>query len=160
MAYKVYKDRDSWIAGRKKAFEAARLMITEGKSQKQVADITGSSQPSISNAMLIRTQLEQRPQVLMRLDETANGIRARTTFEQRKAVRRKATITDEYASALQFDAEIYQKLRVALDNITGLPLPKDTVAIVRKNKQRVEHTNRKLLAALQWIQEFSNESTS
>ncbi len=156
--------REKEVAGRKAAFAGARLMISDNISQEVAAKRVGSFRTSVSNAMLILIhgtgeEIKGVESGAMALDPTADAIRARTSPEERKAKRRAPTQTHALVQSRQIDAEIWGGLRNALDAITGLPSPKDTAAIVRKNAMRIEHVNRKLLVALAWIQEFSDEIT-
>lgn len=158
-------DREKDIAGRKAAIAAARWMLPNHKSQEQAAEQFGSNKQSVSNALLIlnfgtEEEIAGVEGGTIPLDPTADAIRARTTYVERKAKRRAPTQNESMLLERGFDSEIYQKLSAALDNITGLPSPKDTAAIVRKNQVRVENVNRRILTALEWIQEFSNEITS
>lgn len=165
MGGKIIKHRENDVAGRKAAMAAARWMVPNHKSQQQAAEQFGTVKQSVSNAFLIlklgtEEEIAGVESGTLSLDPTADAIRARTTYEERKAIRRPPTQTETMVLERGFDAAIYQKLSVALGNITGLPSPKDTAAIVRKNKVRIGVINAKLLAALEWIQEFSNEITS
>ena len=164
MTRRLGQQREKEIAARKAAFVGARLMLSEHKSQDDAAKAAGSNRASVSNALLIinwgtADEIAGVEGGTMSLDPTADKIRARTTKQQRVTKQRPQVHGEESLRARQFDAEIWGGLRGALDSITGLPSPKDTANIVRKNAMRVEHVNRKLLAALKWIQEFSNEIT-
>lgn len=161
---KKHGEREHEIIGRKAAMAAARLMIEKGKSQGEAAQEAHSNRSSVSSALAIlnfgtEQEIAGVENGTLPLEPTAESIRRRTTPEERKTKRVRSVLSKEALAARQFDAEIWQGLRSALDAITGLPNPKDTVHIVRKNQMRVEHVNRKLLVALQWIQEFSNEIT-
>jgi hypothetical protein len=157
--------REKEVQGRINAFTAARAFLASG--QKSIADCgkeAGSNRHSAGLALLI-LEFGTAEEIVgvetgaRRLDVTADEVRARTTEEERKAKRRAPTQTAALVQARSIDAEVWGSLRDALDNITGLPSAKDTATIVRKNVMRIEHVNRKLLAALSWIQEFSDEVT-
>lgn len=161
---KLRPEREKEIAARKAAIAAARLMLSGNKSQEQAAEATGSKRASVSNGMLILNhgtaeEIEGVESGTLSLDRTADKIRERTTPQERAAKRRAPTQTEALVKSREFDAEIWGGLRNALDAIAGLPSPKDTAVIVRKNAMRIEHVNRKLLVALEWITEFSNEIT-
>lgn len=158
--------REKEIQGRINAMKGARafLLSSNKRSVADVAKEAGSSRSSVGVALLILEfgtpeEIAGVENGTMRLDATADNVRDRTTMEDRKAKRRAPTQTAALVQSREIDAEIWGKLRDAIDNITGLPSAKDTSVIVRKNAMRLEHVNRKLLAALEWIQEFSNEIT-
>jgi hypothetical protein len=158
--------REKEVQGRINAFRGARLFITPGnrKSISDIAEEVGSNRHSVGIALLIlefgtAEEINGVESGTRRLDATYDEVRERTTDEERKAKRRAPTQTAELVQSRSIDAEVWGKLRDALDNITGMPSAKDTAVIVRKNVMRIEHVNRKLLVALSWIQEFSDEVT-
>ena len=157
--------RESEVQGRINAFKGARLALTQNKSIREAALISGTPPGSISSAINVIThgtpeEIEGCESGRLQLEPTSDAVRARTPKGERDKKRRAPTQTALVKQAREIDADVWGKLRDALDAITGLPSAKDTAVIVRKNNMRIEHVNRKLLAALSWIQEFSDEVTS
>lgn len=162
---KKHGDRNYEIARRKAAMAGARLMITEGISQNDAAKECNTNRSTISSALVVlnfgtEQEIAGAENGTLPLEPTAVKIRARTTPEERRAKRRRPIYSEQSVQDRQIETDVWQGLKSALDAITGLPSPKDTALIVRKNQPRLNHVNDKLLATLSWIQEFSNEITS
>ena len=161
---KPHGNRPYQVEARKRAFAGARLMITDGKSQEEAATAMDSDRTSIGQAMFIIqhgtveevSNAEAGNCALRGLYET---IWKRTTPEERQAKRRPPAKTQVFMDSRQVGAEVWDVLKTGLHSFTSLPSPKETAAVVRKNAMRLEHTNRRILAALEWIQEFSDEIT-
>jgi hypothetical protein len=150
--------------GREKAFVAARLAISENISMQEAANRCGSLRASVQEAsMILRLGTPdeiadvEAGRAAMRV--TVDAIRERTTEEERKAVARKPTFGVHVQEGREFDAEVWSKLREAIDALTGLPSPNDVATIVKKNVMRTEHVSRKLLPAHSWLEEFANAWT-
>jgi hypothetical protein len=140
------------------------MLSDSGVTQREAARLHQSSRHSISAAMLIiqcgtREEIDGVEGGSMSMGSTYDAILARTTPDERRIGRKPAAQSAKRAATLEFDALVWGKVRDALDAITGLPSPKDTAAITRKNAMRVEHVNRKLLVAQQWLTEFFDEVT-
>lgn len=58
---------------------------------------------------------------------------------------------------MQIEAQLWEKLSGAIDNLTALPRPADVVAIVRKNASRTRQVDARISTAIRWLEEFSNE---
>lgn len=164
MKTKTRPTRKREIQGRINAIKGARLVLTGGKSVEEAAGAVDSNRHSVSCGLMIlefgtAEEIAAVERGELNLDATSRAIRKRTPEKDRLAKRRAPTQTAALVQARSIDAEIWGKLREALDAITSLPSPKDTAAIVRKNSMRIEHVNRKLLASLAWITEFSDEVT-
>lgn len=164
MKTKTRPTREGEIQGRIKAIQGARMVLADGKSVQEAADDVDSNRHSVSCGLMIlefgtAEEIAAVERGEMNLDATSRSIRKRTPQKDREAKRRAPTQTVALVQARTIDAEIWGKLREALDAITGLPSPKDTAGIVRKNSMRIEHVNRKLLPSLAWIMEFSDEIT-
>jgi hypothetical protein len=164
MKTKTRPPREYEIKARVQAFVGARLVLNEGKSISEAVAAADTKSSSVSEALTIlihgtpeEALAVQRGEVS--LGKTADAVRDRVPQSERDAKRRPPTRSVAMVGAIEFDASIWGGLRDALDAIIGLPSPKDTAVIVRKNNMRLEHINRKLLVALEWIQEFSNEIT-
>lgn len=162
---KKHGSREYEIARRKAAMTAARLMIAQDISQDDAARECNSNRASVSSALVIlnfgtEDEIAGVENGTEALEPTAIKIRARTTPEERRAKRRRPIYSEQSVQDREIDTNVWQGLKSALDAITGLPSPKDTALIVRKNQPRLNHVNDKLLAALSWIQEFSNEITT
>ena len=154
--------RDFESKARKVAFAAARHALTNPISQPEAAKLFGSTTSSVQEATyVLRFGTEQE------IDSIENGnvalgafvrnvINKRTTKEQRHLQRkvhvRSAATVDEGV----FEKEQWAKLRSALNALNGLPLPKDVVAIVKRNAMRRTTIDRALQTALGWLTEFSN----
>lgn len=156
--------REKEIAGRINAIRGARMVLTQNKSAEEAASVVGSNRSGISCGLMIlefgtAEEIAAVEDGKLNLDATARAIRKRTPETERLAKRRAPTQTAKLIQSREIDAEVWGKLREALDAISGLPAPKDTAAIVRKNVMRIEHVNRKLLISLEWITEFSDEIT-
>lgn len=151
------------IRGRINAMAGARMALA-GKSLAEAAETVGVNRSSISSAVLVLTfgteeEIKAIESGALALESTADAVRARTPAAERAKARRNPTQTVLIKDAREVDASVWGHLREALDAITSLPSPKDTATIVRKNNMRIEHVNRKLLAAIEWIKEFENEVT-
>ena len=156
--------REKEAQARARAFAAARIVLSQNKAVREASEMTGATKSSVDSALVILTfgnpeEVSAVENGNISLEKTADAVRARTPKEDRRAKRRPPTRSALMKYGIEFDALIWGHLREALDAITKLPSPKDTAVIVRKNAMRLDHINRKLLAALEWIQEFSNEVT-
>lgn len=151
--------------GRINAIKGARMVLADKKSVEEAATLNNSNRHGVSCGLMIlefgtAEEIAGVERGELNLDATSRAIRKRTPEKDRLAKRRAPTQTAALVQARTIDAEVWGKLREALDAITGLPSPKDTAVIVRKNSMRIEHVNRKLLVSLAWITEFSDEVTS
>lgn len=156
--------RTGEIEARRNAFAAARLMITDGKSQEEAGEALGVNRTTVGEAMLIMQfgTVEEIAKVeggQIALRVMRDAIMARTTPAERAAKRRPPTQTAALKEARRQGVEVWEVLKTGLGAFTSLPSPKETATIVRNNAGRMEHTNRTLLVALTWIQEFSDEIT-
>ncbi len=156
--------REHETTGRANAFRGARLAIEENISMAEAAKRCGSIRSSVQEAsMILRHGTSEEIAAVetgaasMRV--TRDNIIARTSPEIRKAAARKPTFGPEVQEGREFDAEVWRKVREALDAITSLPTATDVITIVKKNVMRTEHVSRKLLTAHTWLEEFINAWT-
>lgn len=150
--------------GRRRAFKAARLAIEEDISQEEAADRCGSTRSSVQEAMMILLMGTEAEIAAIDANQIAMGpladtIRARTTPEERKASFRKPTKSPVVQDMREFDAEVWGRMKQALEILTGMPAAADVVGIVRKNVNRTDHVTRKVLPAHTWLEEFVNAWT-
>ena len=158
------RNRPADVEARKRAFAGARLMITDNKSQEEAAKAAGTDRTSVCQAMTILThgtveEIATASDGRVAIRPLYEAILERTTPEERAAKRRPPTQTQTLKEGRRVGADVWEILRTGLESLTSLPSPKETAEIVRKNAGRMEATNRRLLAALEWIQEFSDEIT-
>lgn len=149
---------------RKRAFAGARLALTENISMDDAAQRVGSKRSSVQEAMMIlRLGTPEEISAVESSDApmggTTDAIYARTTPDERRATARKPVYHQNVTEGRGFDAEVWAKVREALDALTSLPMATDVVAIVRRNPQRNEMVSRKLLPAHTWLEDFINAYT-
>lgn len=163
-ATKTRTVREGERLGRQRAFAGARLALADNISMDAAAERVGSKRSSVQEAMMIlrlgtpeeitAVELNNAP-----MGKLTDAIYARTTPEERRATARKPVYHQDVTEGRGFDAEVWAKVREALDALTSLPMATDVVAIVRKNPQRNEMVSRKLLPAHTWLEDFINAYT-
>lgn len=156
--------RTRYNAGRRRAFEAARLAIAEDIAQEAAAERCGSKRSSVQEAMMIllfgtEEEVAAVEANTMGMGPLADAIRARTTPEERKAAYRRPKRSPIQRDMREFDSEVWGRMKQALEILTGMPAAADVVGIVRKNVQRTDHVTRKVLPAHTWLEEFVNAWT-
>lgn len=156
--------RQHEIEGRARAFYGARMAIKDNISMAEAAKNCGSIRSSVQEAsMILRHGTPEEIAAVetgtISMRSMRDAILQRTPEEVRKASARPPTFGPEVQSGREFDAEVWSKLKEALDALTNLPVPADVVTIVRKNVQRNEHVGRKLLTAHTWLEDFINAYT-
>lgn len=152
-------------AGREKAFRGARLAMAENISMDEAAKRCGSKRSTVQEAMTILRlgtpeEISSVENHEVGLGPMVDRIIARTTPEERKAVARPPTFGPSVQANREFDADVWGKLREAIDALTSLPVPADVMTIVKKNAMRTEHVSRKVLTAQTWLEEFVNAWTA
>lgn len=156
--------RPRYSEGRKRAFKAARMAIEEKLSQEEAAIRCGSKRTSVQEAMMILMMATEEEIAAVDADKIAMGpltdaIRARTTPEERRDAFRKPTRSPIQKDLREFDAEVWGRMKQALEILTSMPAAADVVGIVRKNVNRTDHVTRKVLPAHIWLEEFVNAWT-
>jgi hypothetical protein len=66
-------------------------------------------------------------------------------------------MSDEHLKKLQTDAELWSKLKPALNSLVGFPRPQDVVESIRGNHMREMVVNQQLTPALNWLRELEHE---
>lgn len=156
-------DRDR--AARDNAFRGARLAMAENISMNEAAAKCDSKRSSVQEAMMVLKlgtpeEIADVEKHRAGLGQMVDRIMARTSPEQRKAAARPPVFGPEVQAGREFDAEMWGRLRDALDALTALPAPTDVVTIVKKNVMRTELVSRKALTAQTWLEEFVNAWTA
>jgi len=149
---------------REAAFRGARLAMTEQISMREAGDKVGSRRSSVQEAYTILMlgtpqEIDAAESGLAGIGPIVASIRERTTPEQREAVARKPTRGPTSDAGRALEAQVWGKMRDALDALTSLPIPPDVMSVVKKNPQRAEYVSRKVLTAHTWLEEFVNAWT-
>ncbi len=148
---------------RQKAFRAARLAIAEQISMREAAEREGSKRSSVQSAYTILMHGTEREIASVEagiapIEQMAQDIRDRIPRSERKA--RTPTFGRVVQANREFDAQVWGKLREAIDALTSLPVPEDVIKIIKKNAMRQEHVSRKVLTAQTWLEDFVNAWTA
>jgi len=148
---------------RERAFRAARLAIAEQISMREAAEREGSKRSSVQEAYTIlmhgtEPEITSVETGVAAIGSVAEAVRSRIPPGGRKA--RTPTFGPVVQANREFDAEVWGKLREALDLLTSLPVPTDVMTVVKKNAMRTEHVSRKVLTAQTWLEEFVNAWTA
>lgn len=133
-------------------------------SQGEAANLLNVSRATVSNARRVLNEgtVEEIHAVeagVTAASTVAAGIRAKAPAPERKQ-QREAPIVSKGKNPSRVDkmranGEIWGNLRVALANITGLPLPADVVRIA-KASDRAGFVDKKLALAISWLEDFAN----
>ena len=138
-------------------------------SLNQAAELMGVSRDTVVSA---KTILDHGSEVDIAaagkgagLRPMADKIRASFTPEQQAArerdqIERRSTNSqhsEERQRKHQMHAEVWDRLKVAMEALTALPLPSDVVGIVNGNPARRRATNDKCVAAAKWLADFSEQ---
>ena len=151
-------------SARENAFRGARLAMADQISMTEAAERVGSRRSSVQEAFTIL--MLGTPEEIASAESGASGlgpivqsIRHRCSPEERKAVARRPTRGPTSNAKREFEAQVWGRLKDAIDALTGLPLPPDVMNIVKRNPQRTEYLSRKVLTAHTWLEEFVNAWT-
>jgi hypothetical protein len=150
------------MASRMASFRAARLAIAEQLSMEEAARREGSKRTSVTDAHLIlkygtEQEIASVEAGISPLGAVASAVRLRVPKEDRPS--RPPQLPHHVNENREYDAQLWGKLRDALDTLTSLPIPEDMMKIIRKNAMRTEHVGRKVLTAHTWLEEFVNAWT-
>ena len=66
----------------------------------------------------------------------------------------------ERMSTQQMHAEVWGRVKTAMEALTALPLPSDVVVILKGNAARRRATDEKCIAAVRWLQDFVEQWTA
>lgn len=90
------------------------------------------------------------------VNTVAREIRRKTPAESRAVSKRE--IQARRTQTTQMQADIWQRLKEALEHLTSLPLPSDVVLIARNKDKRSNGAaiNHKLKPSLEWLKEFDH----
>ena len=146
------------------ALNGAQLMIEGNISQSDAAKIAGSARGSVQEAYLVLRYGTAEEIATLKagtagMRPIVDAVRQRIQDEGIDTRTRSPVISKSVSSERAVEAQVWDHLSSALDHINSLPRPEDMVGIVRKNALRNEAVSRKLLAALNWITEFSDAWT-
>lgn len=161
---KVGQIRESERVARANAFRGARIALAEGIAAKDAAERVGVNRSTLQEAMLVLrygtaeeiAATEHGDASLRKMRDTVGS---RTDVAARRAAQRPAAITRNVKAEREVEAEIWAKLRSALDALTSLPVPTDVVTVVRRNAMRADACDRMLLNAHNWLEDFINAYT-
>lgn len=133
-------------------------------SQREAADLLNVSRATVTEAKKVldagtAEEIHAVEAGVTAASTVAAGIRAKTPAPERKQ-QREAPLKSKGNNPSRVDkmranGEIWGNLRVALANITGLPLPADVVRIA-KASDRAGFVDKKLALAISWLKDFAD----
>lgn len=154
--------REKDVAARLAAVRAVDLVMTGTATSVEAAKQCGVNLVTVWNVRIILQFGSPEQIASMRAGQAT--IRSMVK-EVRKLVPKKSrthntpAIPKNILARNDLDAQMWTSLGDAIKNLTSLPRPADVVAMVRRNGQRKELVQSKLLDALNWITEFSDAWT-
>lgn len=129
------------------------------------AELLNVSRASVQEAKTVLTRGTNEEIHAVETGEAAVGtlgrqIRAMTP-PQKRAKKRGEPISQtgknpERIQRQQLHAEIWERLRETLANLTGLPLASEVATMARSNINRAGYVDARLAKSIQWLTEFSN----
>lgn len=148
------------------AFDAAKSSINGPRPLTELSAEKGISRSYASSAKIIleygtAQNLADALANKIGLRTLATQIKAGLTDDQRKALKakRNGPKPTSHVEALKADADLWNKFKPALVNLSQLPSPKDMLGIVKGNNERKHTVNKHIDVALKWLEDFSNEWT-
>ena len=142
--------------------KAAKAAYAGNSSVATAADI-GLSRKEIYEARMIRDAEVITPGVVRgALDRAIEGGREPTNAAIMRSVKQTKTPKGpepeknaDRSERMLFNGKIWSDLRVALQNLSGLPLPSDVLLIVLNGAGKDKIVSDKLPTSLRWLKEFS-----
>jgi len=138
-------------------------------SQTEAATLLNVSRETVKRARIVINEGTPEEIAAVEAGEAsvstiARDIRAKVPVSKRIA-KRNGKLSDagknpERIENQRVNAEVWKRLRGALDDLTSLPLPADVAELVSAQVKRTDLVNAKLPSALKWIEDFSNAWTS
>lgn len=162
----------SRIAAARKALEWAAVPMrpvgpqaraTDLPTMQEVAEQAGINRSTLNDAKLILgnatpEEIGQIKAGKMGLHRLANQLRRRLSPGERKQERETPHPTVVAMLERQtLTADLWNRLRSAMDGLNGLPLPAEVAELIRRHPKRAGTVDANLARALKWLKEFSDE---